>query len=45
VLLGERLDPSQWVGVVIVLGAVLLITRRSSAVASVPAEGPLGAEA
>jgi drug/metabolite transporter (DMT)-like permease len=45
VLLGERLDPSQWVGVVIVLGAVLLITRRSGAIASVPAEGSLGAQA
>ncbi|HEV8402915.1 MAG TPA: DMT family transporter [Candidatus Limnocylindrales bacterium] len=31
VLLGEHLDASQWVGVVIVLAAVLLITRRTTA--------------
>jgi drug/metabolite transporter (DMT)-like permease len=29
-LLGERLQPGQWVGVGIVLGALLIITRRTS---------------
>jgi probable blue pigment (indigoidine) exporter len=33
VLLGERLDPRQWVGAVIVLGAVLAIIRLPSAAA------------
>ena len=33
-LLGERLDPSQWVGVAIVLGAVTIIFRRTSAAES-----------
>jgi drug/metabolite transporter (DMT)-like permease len=31
VLLGERLDPRQWIGAVIVLGAILAIIRRPSA--------------
>ena len=31
VLLGERLDPRQWVGAVIVLGAILAIIRQPSA--------------
>jgi probable blue pigment (indigoidine) exporter len=43
-LLGERLEPSQWAGVAIVLAAVLLITRRTSAIASVPAERPVAAQ-
>ena len=43
-LLGERLEPSQWVGVAIVLAAVLLITRRTSAIGSVPAERPVAAQ-
>ena len=34
-LLGERLDATQWVGIAVVLGAVLLITRRTSATESV----------
>jgi drug/metabolite transporter (DMT)-like permease len=42
-LLGERLDPSQWVGVAIVLGAVLLITRRTS-IEAVPAERSVAAQ-
>jgi probable blue pigment (indigoidine) exporter len=37
VLLGERLDPRQWVGAVIVLAAVLAIIRQPS---SVPRETP-----
>jgi drug/metabolite transporter (DMT)-like permease len=28
-LLGERLDPRQWVGAVIVLAAILVILRQS----------------
>ena len=39
VLLGERLDPSQWIGVVIVLAAVLLITQRASAEPAVATGG------
>ena len=31
VLLGERLEPAQWLGVVIVLGAIALIVRRNAA--------------
>jgi drug/metabolite transporter (DMT)-like permease len=45
VLLGERLDPSQWVGVAIVLAAVLMITRRTSAVPALTSERPIAAEA
>ena len=44
-LLEERLDPSQWVGVAIVLAAVLLITRRTDVWGSEPAERPVAAEA
>jgi drug/metabolite transporter (DMT)-like permease len=45
VLLGERLDPSQWVGVVVVLAAVLLITLRTSAEPTVTSEPPIVAKA
>ena len=31
ILLGERLDPLQWVGAIVVLGAVLAILRRPTA--------------
>ena len=36
-LLGERLDPSQWIGVVTVLTATLMILRRTSATPAGPA--------
>ena len=48
VLLGERLDPSQWLGVASFSAAVLLITRRTSAApaaATDATERPLAAEA
>ena len=35
--LGERLEPSQWIGVGIVLTAILFITRRTSATAAAAA--------
>ena len=44
-LLGERLDPIQWVGVVIALAAVLLITRRTSAEPAPATERPVAVEA
>ena len=36
--LGERLEPSQWVGIAIVLTAILVITRRSLATEPGPTE-------
>ena len=45
VLLGERLDPSQWVGVVVTLAAVLLITQRTSTEPAVATDQPIAVEA
>jgi probable blue pigment (indigoidine) exporter len=42
-LLGERLDPRQWVGVAIVLAAVLAIARRQSIETEASPQGSLGA--
>ena len=39
-LLGERLDLQQWIGAVIVLGAVLAILRLPSAAATAASEVP-----
>jgi drug/metabolite transporter (DMT)-like permease len=44
-LLGERLAPSQWIGVAIVLSAILLVLRRNSTSLSAVLEGSVGAQA
>jgi probable blue pigment (indigoidine) exporter len=44
VFLGERLDPRQWVGVIVVLSAVLAIARRPSLEPVARPQGSLGAE-
>jgi drug/metabolite transporter (DMT)-like permease len=39
-LLGDRLDPRQWVGAVIVLGSILAIIRLPTATAESPVTTP-----
>ncbi len=44
-LLGERLDPSQWLGVAIVLAAIFVLLWRTSATAPERTEQSVGAQA
>ncbi len=44
-LLGERLDPRQWVGAVIVLAAILVILRQSAVESGATESGATSREA
>ena len=43
VFLGERLEPSQWLGAALVLAAILVILRRTTQLGIAPSEQPLRA--